>query len=52
MTDTWRYRCPEGHTSWERRVAYDTDWKQEAQAEYYCEHCGPFDELVDIKAQP
>ena len=37
MTDTWRYRCPEGHASWLRREQY-----------YYWEVCGDrFDELVD-----
>lgn len=51
MTDTWRYRCPRGHTSW---VSRDSDTNP-SMGEYYCGTCarnyddGPFDELVDMK---
>ena len=51
MRDPWRYRCPNKHTSWQSRNTNSSNG-QEAQAEYYCEHCGPFDELVDMKAEP
>lgn len=38
--DPWRYRCPEGHSSWEQR----------ANGKYYCPWCDDvFDELVDWK---
>lgn len=50
MTQDWRYRCPNGHTSWVRRVSHHAD------APYYCDSCERhghdqyrFDALVDAK---
>lgn len=46
--NTWRYRCPEGHTNW-----------SSTSEGYYCESCkehhdsdGVFTELVDMKNEP
>lgn len=55
MKDPWRYRCPNGHTSWSgRKNVNGTGYGggPTATAKYYCEHCGPFDELIDMKKQP
>jgi hypothetical protein len=52
-SEIWRYRCPEGHTSWQHRQG----WKKEAKSEYYCDACRMngddphFDELQDMKEQ-
>lgn len=39
--DPWRYRCPEGHTTWAR-----------FETHYYCQHCEErFDRLTDWKTK-
>lgn len=45
----WRYRCPEGHCTWNPR----------ADGTYYCRQCnekdgrtGHFDELRDMQEEP
>ena len=43
--DPWRYRCPNGHSSWVSLATSD---------EYKCKFCGirfPADELLDLKAE-
>lgn len=46
--DPWRYRCPNGHNSWQARQPNGLPGP-DPEAAYYCEVCGPFDELVDAK---
>jgi len=49
----WRYRCPNGHTSWSPRVNRDTT----AKSDYYCRVCAKnnhdphFDHLQDLKQE-
>jgi len=51
MNDPWRYRCPNGHTSWQAR---QSDLVESGGA-YYCIACKQngidphFDELADAK---
>lgn len=51
--EPWRYRCPDGHTCWHRRV--DKSFNRSSRAPYYCETCRKygsephFEELVDVK---
>jgi len=50
--DPWRYRCPNGHTSWKAV----NSWQKQSQSKYYCRSCQQygndphFDELQDMKA--
>lgn len=40
--ESWRYRCPEGHTQWQSR-----------ESGYYCIQCDEeFAVLRDMKAEP
>ena len=42
--NTWRYRCPNGHSNWQPRG----HTKHIPVHNYYCDTCGiEFDELVD-----
>ena len=48
MTDPWRYRCPEGHTSW-TPVSSDRG-RNGPHVKYYCRTCKDhYDELIDAK---
>lgn len=53
MSDVWRYRCPEGHTAWRKRVNHD--YNRTPESMYYCDTCKKngddphFDELTDMK---
>lgn len=48
----WRYRCPNGHTCWQRRTS-----ESGSKSRYYCETCRSggsdphFEELVDTKTE-
>jgi len=48
MTDPWRYRCPEGHTSW---TPVSSDQHRGRQTvKYYCRTCKDhYSELIDAK---
>lgn len=49
--DPWRYRCPRGHTGWQRR----TSESKPSKTDYYCNTCQSngedphFEELLDMK---
>lgn len=53
MSDTWRYRCPNGHSSF-RRCDGGQNGKQ-AKSRYYCNTCRQYGEnphhdfVVDMK---
>ena len=51
MSDPWRYRCPNGHTSWTIRST-DRGFHngEPAETRYRCETCGAeFNQLFDVK---
>ena len=48
MSDPWRYRCPEGHTSW-TPVSSDRG-RNGPHVKYYCRTCKDhYVELIDAK---
>lgn len=49
--EPWRWRCPNGHTSWTSRDVHDGMHNHEAaRTPYRCRRCGvEFDELRDAK---
>ena len=42
MSDPWRKRCPNGHTSWNY-------WPTEDR--YHCHYCGDFEKPIDWKTK-
>ena len=55
MTDTWRYRCPRGHTSIVKRIGDSTRGGAKPKAKWYCKTCKElgkerhYDHIIDTK---
>lgn len=47
MSDPWRTRCPNGHTSVTLRVGGPQSSREEPA--YTCKHCGDVPYVVDVK---